>query len=264
MEEERMTHDGRNDGELRIRRGRRVRRWGATLTAVAAAVIVSGCGPDTVASGRTVAEPSSAAATAPGASTPTPAPSPTVNPEPDSQTYGSPSRVVEGVFRTPDGWEGRVRYVAYKPMSVSGSQLFNTCWSGSNPPSAAMNGIGQTIGESTQFKTAVITITITPETGSAGVPGTPIFFSGGYSGNFNLRKYGEFSCGQASTAEYRAAFPGEISPGTPWATMIAKASNGPIPDDVFVLYASLVLDGNKDVDKATKVECLSGTCDVKF
>jgi len=43
MEEERMTHDGRNDGELRTRRGHWARRWGATVTVVAVAVVLASC-----------------------------------------------------------------------------------------------------------------------------------------------------------------------------------------------------------------------------
>jgi len=43
MEEERMTHDGRNHSEVRTQRGHWVRRWGATLTIVAVAVALTSC-----------------------------------------------------------------------------------------------------------------------------------------------------------------------------------------------------------------------------
>jgi len=38
-----MTHDGRKRGEVRVRHGRRVRRWGATLIAVTVAVVLTSC-----------------------------------------------------------------------------------------------------------------------------------------------------------------------------------------------------------------------------
>jgi len=50
-----MTHDGRNDGELRTRRGHWARRWGATVTVVAVAVVLASCSSTPAATAPVVA-----------------------------------------------------------------------------------------------------------------------------------------------------------------------------------------------------------------